>query len=228
MRWGGMWMYEEMIGKQYGNWTVISYSHFKERTYFCNTRKKMRNSKEHFLKVKCKCGVVRTVRPQPLKSGKSKGCGCEGNHTKTQFKSTHGKTNTRLYRIFLNMKERCYDEKSKDFKRYGSRGIKICDEWLNDFEAFYDWSMSNGYKNNLSIDRINNDGDYHPKNCRWADGRVQSNNRRSSVFLEYKEKRLTVTEWARLLNVKADTLHRRKRNGWTDEEIITIPIGGRR
>ena len=222
-----MTLYKEMIGRQYGNWTVLSYSHFKKKSFFDNTRNKRRYGKEHFLKVKCKCGVIRTVRPSPLKSGKSKGCGCEGNYTKTQFVKTHGKTNTRLYRIYRNMKERCYKESCKDFLRYGGRGIKICNEWLSDFQNFYDWSMSNGYTDELSIDRINNDENYSPDNCRWTDEVTQSNNRRSNIKLTYDNKTLTTTEWARILNVKADTLHNRKRLGWSDEKIISTPVGGK-
>lgn len=217
-----------MIGKKYSNWTVLDYSHFDERTYYCNNRKKVRKSKDHFLKVVCKCGVVKNVRPYQLRAGKSKGCGCEGNHTKTQFVRTHGKTNTRIYRIYCGMKERCYSKNNKDYQKYGGRGITICDEWLNDFETFYEWAQSNGYSDDYSIDRIDNNESYKPSNCRWTDAKKQSNNRRSSIFLEFKNQKYTITEWSRILNVKADTLHRRKRNGWTDEEVITIPIGGRR
>lgn len=90
----------------------------------------------------------------------------------------HGKTKTRLYNIWRGMKKRCYMPNNKDYKNYGQRGIKVCDEWTNSFISFYDWAMSNGYDDTLTIDRINNDGDYLPDNCKWSTAKEQRANQR--------------------------------------------------
>lgn len=104
----------------------------------------------------------------------------------------HGMRNTRLYRIYNNMKQRCYNENSPDHKNYGARGITICDEWLNDFMNFYNWSINNGYKEGLTIDRINNNGNYEPSNCRWVDRKTQNRNNRRCIYLNYKGKTQTM------------------------------------
>lgn len=223
-----MELYKNMIGKQYNNWTVLDYSHFNERSFFDKTRNKRRYAKEHFLKVECKCGTIRNVRPAPLKNGKSKGCGCDGNYTETQFKKKHGLTNSRLYKIYSGMKSRCYKDWDKDYKNYGDRGIAVCNDWLKDFSNFHKWALKNGYKEDLTIDRIDNNGNYSPENCRWTTIINQSNNKRNNIYITYQNKTKTATEWSRELKVNADTLHNRKRLGWSDDEIISTPIGGRR
>jgi hypothetical protein len=104
-------------------------------------------------------------------------------------KCKHNLSFSRQYNVWSGMKERCNNPKSKDYKHYGGRGIKVCDEWLNDFQAFYDWSMANGYRDDLSIDRIDVNGNYEPSNCRWATSKEQANNRRKP-----KEFPIAVTE----------------------------------
>lgn len=127
---------------------------------------------------KCDCGNVIIVIGEALRSGNTKSCGCYEHDVHINMSTTHGKTGIRLYRIWQGMKQRCYYPQNTHYKHYGGRGIIICDEWKNDFQAFYDWAMSHGYSDSLTIDRINNDGNYEPSNCRWATNSEQQLNKR--------------------------------------------------
>lgn len=139
----------------------------------------------------------------------------------TNFRNTkHNKSHTKLYRKWQSMKNRCYRKNDPRYKNYGGRGIKICEAWLSDFMSFYNWAINNGYQENLSIDRINNDGNYEPSNCRWATNEEQHNNTTRNVYIVYNNKSQTMKQWSKELNINYSTIVERHRKGWTDEECL--------
>ena len=138
-------------------------------------------------------------------------------------KFIHGQRRTRLYSIWTDMKTRCYNTKRAKYARYGGRGIKVCAEWLNNFQVFHDWAMANGYSDNLTIDRINNDGDYSPENCRWTDTVTQSNNRRCNIMVTRNGETHTLAEWARIKELPYKTLLMRyRRHGDTENLFMEL------
>lgn len=139
----------------------------------------------------------------------------------------HGKHNTRLYRIWGNMKGRCYCKSRKEYKNYGGRGITVCEEWLHDFQAFYDWSMSNGYRDDLTIDRVEVNGNYEPSNCRWITNEEQQNNRQDSKLIEYNGTTQTLAQWASEYNMCYKTLQKRI-DKWGVEKAFSEPLKSRK
>ena len=135
-------------------------------------------------------------------------------------KQRHGLRKTRLYGIHNGLLQRCYNPSRPKYKNYGGRGITVCEEWRNNFKAFYDWAMANGYADGLTIDRINNDGNYEPSNCRWVKIKEQAYNKTTSNFITYKGETKTIAEWAQEYGIKYGTLFYRIKNGWDIEEAL--------
>lgn len=202
-----------ILGQKFGRLTVLSLSHKKGYT-------------RYFL-CQCDCGKQTVVEKSALTTGKQISCGCARNERIRNLKRLPDGY-SRLHKIFHKMKARCYNPRSNRYSRYGARGIKICDEWLSDVDNFCRWAIENGYADNLSIDRIDNDGDYCPENCRWATNIEQSNNTSCNIFVTFNGKTQTLAQWSRELNIPTSTLHNRIRvNGWSVERALTTPSRSR-
>lgn len=175
--------------------------------------------KKRFI-CQCSYGKIHYVNGGNLKRCKSCGCKSNSNSLNPMFK--HGDSHTKLYAILRGMKRRCYEKEYRDYKRYGARGIRVCDEWLgkDGYLNFKKWALENGYQEGLTIDRIEVNGDYEPSNCRWATNKMQSNNKRNNVFIEYNGERHTIAEWSEILNVSRYTLYARRNKGWDAEHIL--------
>ena len=166
----------DLTGQKFGRLTVIERAgktaHGEHAKWLC----------------RCECGNVITAASNNLRSGNTTSCGCFQSEIASKMgmaNKTHGKSRTRLHKVWAGMIARCYDPGKPYYKHYGGRGITVCDEWRNDFQAFHDWAMANGYDPNApfgkcTIDRIDVDGNYCPENCRWVSMKVQSSNRRNS------------------------------------------------
>lgn len=174
----------------------------------------------------CECGNEKIIDGDSLIQGKTKSCGCYQPQAVRKYnvenKTTHGKRYTRIYKEWASMKNRCYGK--RDYKNYRSRGIVVCDEWKNDFMAFYSWAMSHGYADNLTLDRKDVNGNYCPENCRWATPKEQANNKRNSHYLTHDGETHTIAEWAEIKGINYQTLYSRlTTKGWPVEKELTTP-----
>ena len=167
---------------------------------------------------KCSCGKEKIIRKSHLMSGKIKSCGCLVKDCKSRYK--HNKSKTRLYRIYLNMKNRCYWKNHKQFNLWGGKGIVVCEEWKNDFMSFYNWAINNGYKDNLTIDRIDCNGNYEPLNCRWVDSKEQANNTKTVRYFEYNGERGTIWFFSKKYNKSEKLIRNRIQQGWSIKDAI--------
>lgn len=130
----------------------------------------------------------------------------------------------RLYTAWNNMRGRCTNPARPDYEWYGARGITICPEWADSFQAFMGWALENGYRPNLTLDRIETDGPYSPENCRWATRKEQANNRRSNRLITMDGRTLSIAQWAEEMGIQTCTLWRRLNNGWPVDRALTEPI----
>lgn len=174
---------------------------------------------------RCICGTITSPRIGNLKSNNTKSCGCTHYETKN---TTHGESKTKLYAIWCSMKGRCTYPSYTGFENYGGRGISVCDEWAHDFVTFKKWAIANGYRDGLTIDRKDMNGNYSPDNCRWATYKEQNNNRRNNHLVEYQGQTKTVTQWAEYYNIKPKLLFNRLRRGWEIERALTEKPKGAR
>ncbi|EQK46950.1 hypothetical protein LPC27_03930 [Paraclostridium bifermentans] len=135
-----------------------------------------------------------------------------------------GNNRCRLYNTWLNIKQRCNNPKNPRYKNYGGRGIEVCEEWANNFISFKNWAIKNNYNDNLTIDRVDVNGNYEPSNCRWISNKTQQNNRTNNRIIEFNGERKTLKEWSETLNIKYNTLQKRLNKGWAIEVALTLPI----
>lgn len=190
--------------------------------------KRMENNKFNQVQwlCKCDCGNETIVTANTLKTKNTRSCGClKKEQDKINIaKKTHNMSNTRLYNIWRGMKSRCNCSTNKKHKFYYDKGIKVCDEWKNNFINFYNWAINNGYKEDLTIDRINNDGNYEPNNCRWATYAEQNNNQSNNIKINYKGKEWKIKELSEKYNIKRATLCDRLKRGWTIQKALNTPV----
>ena len=192
----------DLTGKKYGMITVIRRS------------EKTGNGKKPTVlwECVCDCGKEMIVSSSALLTGHTVSCGCK--------KIKHGFSHKeRLYNTWGCMRQRCNNPNNTSYEHYGGRGISICDEW-NDYVNFRNWAYANGYDDTLSIDRINNDGNYEPSNCRWVNNEVQTNNQSRNRIIEYKGCKYTMAQLAKELGLSYSSMQHRIERGWSIERIV--------
>lgn len=185
----------DFTGQTFGRWKVLSYAGRSELN-------------KTIWNCVCLCGNSAQVLHSNLQSGHSRSCGCAGNEILLAMSRTHGKHNTRIYRIWNAMKTRCSNSKRHNYKYYGGRGILVCAEWLK-FEPFEKWATENGYASDLTLDRENVNQGYSPDNCRWVTQEVQARNQRNSTWIEFNGERKHLNDWADIYNTPRERLRKR-------------------
>ena len=213
---------EFYIGQRFGRLTVVQLDHI--RSYIRpNGRKR---NLEYYLCV-CDCGNTTVTQKDYLKSGDCKSCGClktETDRSKTNKHRKHGMTDTILYSRWRCIKERCYNPHNVSYKHYGGRRIKMDDSWRNSFYNFFLWATKNGFSPELTIDRINPNGDYTPDNCRWATINEQNNNKTSNNKITINGETDTITNWCRRFKINRQSVYKRLYRGWDIIRAITEPM----
>ena len=208
---------KNLIGQKFGRLTVIKFKEIDKKT------------RQKIWLCQCDCGNEKEVITSYLTSGDTSSCGCYRRECELKnlkqarergVNKTHGMHNSRIYHIWIDMKIRCYNLNNPAYKYYGGRGIKVCDEWKNDFMSFYNWAINNGYNNKLTLDRINNNGNYEPNNCMWATWKEQGNNRRTTRKITLYGETKNAYEFEKQYGIKAGLLIKRFDKGYEDWKII--------
>lgn len=197
----------EMTGRRFNRLTVISETtriHPKRPMYICL----------------CDCGTMKNVEGRRLREGVVKSCGCLSKETTKSRSTTHGMTDSVEYKVWCGIKRRCLNKNDKRFQSYGGRGIKICDSWKNSFESFF---SDMGYRpDGFSIERIDVNGDYEPKNCKWIKLSSQASNKRSNIRITYNNTTRILSEWSMLTGIKPGTISARLNRGWSIKKSLSI------
>lgn len=212
-----MGKFRDLTGMKFGRLTVISRA---EDYVSPNGRHRVQ------WVCRCDCGVEKIVLGEALTSGRTISCGCAHREIASRSNQTHGKTDTRLYGVWCAMKRRCHNSNAPEYARYGGRGISICEEWDKSFETFETWALSTGYdpdakRGECTLDRIDNNGNYCPANCRWVSQRDQMNNVSYNRLIPHNGETHTLAEWAREYNIPYARLSQRiNRYGYSFEESL--------
>jgi hypothetical protein len=205
----------DLTGQVFGRWVVVAFSGY------------VGPNREAFWECRCDCGVTRPVRAASLLNGRSSSCGCYNRERVSWVATSHGKCTSREYRIWANMIQRCHNSSSSAYDRYGGRGIQVCPQWRNSFDDFLE-HMGESPSKDHSIDRIDNNGNYEPGNCRWATRDEQMLNTRRNRRYEFSGKSLTIGEWSEVLGIDKGTLVSRLKLGWSVEKTLSTPLNLRR
>lgn len=201
----------DMTGKRFGRLTVIS-------------RASNINGKISAWTCRCDCGTIKVVRGYDLRSGGTKSCGCYRRDAMVKASTHHGMSDTRLYRIWCDIKNRCYSSKVPNYSNYGGRGIRVCDDWM-DPSKFFEWAKQSGYSDDLTIERIDIDGDYTPSNCKWITLSEQQFNKTTSRIIEINGESKCLREWCVVYDMPYKTVHHRINNlGWEPLVALTTPV----
>lgn len=204
-------MVTDLTGKIFGKLKVLSLE-YKKQVF---DKKGKKHGWYYFYLCECECGNKKVINGRLLTSKHTQSCGC-------LYYTQNNKHNTRLYKILDGIKGRCLYPKNNRYKFYGAKGIKLCREWY-DFKNFEKWALNNGYKDNLSIDRIDTNGNYEPSNCRWVDRITQARNKTNNKLITYKNETHCLTEWAEILNIRYNVLKDRIYRKWDIEKAFTTP-----
>jgi len=205
--------FSNLTGQKFGRLTVLGLSPKK-------------SGRKSYWVCQCSCGNKTVVRSDILKNGSTMSCGClkkeqdEKNLDHTRKYGDEITHESRLYQIWQGMRYRCENPNDRSYPRWGGRGIKVCHEWSTDYAKFKEWALSHGYHSDLSIDRIDVNGNYEPSNCRWANAKTQCNNRTTTIKVPYHGEVHSLTEWAEALGFKVNTIITRYHHGDRGERLF--------